>query len=417
MRKQFKTATSVLLLVTLTFSAGYLLRDSQEPTPQVSAQSGTGQEELFAPFWEAWDLLHQNYVDPLNEDADVDLMEAALNGMMTSLGDPNMDYMDPETYQLVMGDINSEFEGIGATVRKDEETGALLIVRPLPGSPAETAGVLPGDEIVTVDGEDITGLEQEVIITKVRGPAGTDVVLGVRRAGSEELVEITVTRARITLPSVEHDVLDGNIGYIQLYDFSRNAPEGVANALIELDAENLNGLILDLRGNTGGYLDVTLEVMSQFIDSGLIMIERGSGGEEQQYQAYGGALAPNVPMVVLVDGASASASEIVAATFQDLGRATIIGTQTYGKGTVQTWQQLSNGGAVRITIARWYTPAERSIDLVGVEPDVVVEFEPLEPGTLYSYELDSQLQAALEALRVSELPQVNLPISGGLWHL
>ncbi|MBZ0314948.1 MAG: S41 family peptidase [Anaerolineae bacterium] len=414
MRSQFNKVASLILLVTLTFGAGYFFRDSQEPA---AAQTGTSRDELFAPFWESWDLLHDNYVDPLDEESDVHLMEAALDGMLTSLGDPNMGYMDPETSQMVFSDLSGEFEGIGATVRKDEETGALLIVRPLPGSPAEQAGILPGDEIVTVDGQDITQMEQEVIITLVRGPAGTDVVLGVQREGSEDIIEITVTRARISLPSVEFDILDGDIAYIQLYDFSRDAGSELTETLIEADAQNRAGLILDLRGNTGGYLDVALEVMSQFIESGPIMIERGSGDQEQVYRAFGGALAPTVPMVILVDANSASASEILAATFQDLGRATVVGTQSYGKGTVQTWRQLSNGGAVRITIARWYTPDERSIDLVGVTPDIVVEFEPLEPGTIYSYDVDSQLQAAIKALDGVGLPQVHLPISGGLWHL
>lgn len=414
MRSQFNKVASLVLLVTLTFGAGYFFRDSQEPAV---AQTGTSRDELFAPFWESWDLLHDNYVDPLDEESDLHLMEAALDGMLTSLGDPNMGYMDPETSQMVFSDLSGEFEGIGATVRKDEETGALLIVRPLPGSPAEQAGILPGDEIVTVDGQDITQMEQEVIITLVRGPAGTDVVLGVRREGSEDIIEITVTRARISLPSVEFDILDGDIAYIQLYDFSRDAGSELTETLIEADAQNRAGLILDLRGNTGGYLDVALEVMSQFIESGPILIERGSGDQEQVYQAFGGALAPTVPMVILVDANSASASEILAATFQDLGRATVVGTQSYGKGTVQTWRQLSNGGAVRITIARWYTPDERSIDLVGVTPDIVAEFEPLEPGTIYSYDVDSQLQAAIKALDGVGLPQVHLPISGGLWHL
>ncbi len=415
MRSQFNKVASVVLLVTLTFGAGYFFRDSQD-TP-AAAQTGTSRDELFAPFWESWDLLHDNFVDPLDEQSDLDLMEAALDGMLTSLGDPNMGYMDPETYQLVFTDLSGEFEGIGATVRKDEETGALLIVRPLPGSPAEQAGVMPGDEIITVDGQDITAMDQEVIITLVRGPAGTDVVLGVRRDGSADLIEITVTRARISLPSVEYDILDGDIAYIQLYDFSRDAASELTEALIESDAQNRAGLILDVRGNTGGYLDVALEVMSQFVESGPIMIERGSGDQEQVYRAFGGALAPTVPMVILVDGNSASASEILAATFQDVGRATVVGTQSYGKGTVQTWRQLSNGGAVRITIARWYTPDERSIDLVGVTPDIVAEFEPLEPGTIYSYDVDSQLQAAIKALDGVGLPQVHLPISGGLRHL
>jgi carboxyl-terminal processing protease len=405
---------SLALLVLLTFSAGYILRDSQSAPAPAVAQTETDREELFRPFWEAWELLHENYVDPLDDNL---LMEAALNGFMTSLGDPNMDYMDPARYELILTDLDGEFEGIGATVQQNEETGGLTIVRPLPNSPAEAAGLLPGDEIVTVNGEDITSLDQSLIIAKVRGPAGTDVVLGIRRLGNEDLLEITVTRARITLPSVEYELFDDNIGYIQFYQFSRDSADALSDALTTLDAENLDGLIFDLRGNTGGYLDITLEVVNLFVERGVILIERGPGGAEQKYQASGNALAPTVPMVVLVDAGSASASEIVAGALQDLKRATIIGTTTYGKGTVQTWRRLSNGGGVRITISRWYTPKGRSIDQQGVEPDRVVEFPALEPGTPYSYELDPQLQAAIEYLQGHRSPQVHLPISGVLMVL
>lgn len=404
MTSWLKRSISLLALVAITFSVGYIVgHQPQENPPTVVAQQPDPNDELFLPYFEAWELLHTYYVDPLDNDQ---LLEDSIQGLMTSVGDPNMDYIPADRYQQVLESLNASFEGIGATVRKDEVTGGLEIVRPLPNSPALAAGLLSGDIVITVDGEDITALEQDVIISKVRGPADTQVVLGVQRGDNEALIEFTITRARISLPTTAFEILDGNIGYIQLFSFSRESANEVTNALREMDAENLNGLILDLRGNSGGYLDISLRILSEFISDGVILIEKTGEGDEFHY-ADGAVSAPNVPMVVLVDEGSASASEIVAGAFQDRERATVIGTTTFGKGTVQTWRSLSNGGGIRITIARWYTPDERTIDLEGITPDIEVEFPPLDPDETYSQENDPQLQAALEFLLEDIAERVN----------
>jgi carboxyl-terminal processing protease len=393
MRHSFKMALSIALLVSITFGAGYWIgnRDHQP----VTAQEGDDREVLFAPFWETWDLLHQNYVDELDDRA---LMEASLNGMIAALEDPHMGYMTPEDYQSILDSLNGEYEGIGAIVSKDETTGALTIVRPFPDSPAEQAGILPGDEVVTVDGEDISELDENVIISMVKGPAGTDVVLGIQRQGEDEVLQITVTRDRIVQPSVEYEILEGNIGYLQLYQFAPNTNIEVHEALMEMDANNLNGLIVDLRYNPGGYLDVTLDIISEFITEGPILIERGADGSEIINEAQGDAVAGDVPLVVLVNEGSASASELMAGAIQDRGRGTIVGVPTFGKGSVQTWRRLSNGGGVRITIERWFTPSGYTVEPDGIQPDVIVEFPTLDAGTPYSQEIDTQLQAAIEEL-------------------
>jgi carboxyl-terminal processing protease len=403
MKYSSRTLSSIILLITITFGAGYIAGTQNTQTAVIAQEGPDEREELFRPFWETWDLLHQVYVDPLDDTA---LMEAALNGMVNSLNDPHMGYIPPSDYQVVLDSLNGEFEGIGATVRKDEDSGALVIVRPLPDSPAEAAGILAGDIVFTVDGEDITALDQEVIISMVRGPAGTQVVLGVQHPGVEDIVEITITRARITLPSVDYEVFDNNIGYLQIYQFAPGSDNEVHQALLDMDVESLNGLIIDLRGNTGGYVDATLDIMDQFIDEGVLLIERGGVEGERVYEASGTALAPTVPLVVLVDNGSASASELMAGALQDRGRATIIGVPTFGKGSVQTWRRLSNNGGIRITIARWYTPAGYYVEPNGIQPDKVVEFPPLEPGETYSYEIDPQLQAAIESLISITSPRV-----------
>lgn len=390
MKQRITTLATLLALMTVTFGAGYLAGNNDN-TPAAAQDAGT--EELFEPFWEAWDLMHEFYVDPLD---DTELMEGALVGMMAVPGDPNTDYMTPERYSRAREGLTGEYEGIGATVRKDEETGALTIIRPMPGSPAEAAGILPGDQVVTVNGENVTDLELEVIISMVKGPANTDVTLGILRG--EENLELVVTRARIALPSVEHEVFDNNIGYVLLYNFGLSSASELAQTLDEMDAENLNGLILDVRGNNGGYLDVTLEIISMFISRGTIFIERGANGTEDKVQAFGNPLAPTVPMVLLTDGFSASASELLAGALQDHERATLIGTSTYGKGSVQTWRQLSNGGGIRITISRWFTPAGRSVEPDGINPDIEVEYIIPEEGALYDRANDNQIQAALEYL-------------------
>ncbi len=411
MKRQITTIISLLLLVSVTFGSGYILgAQSQQPA---TAQGASPRDALFAPFWEAWELLHEFYVDPLDDTA---LMEGALQGMMNAPGDTNTDYMSPDRYAQAREGLSGEYEGIGATVRQDEDTGALIIVRPLPGSPAETAGLLSGDQVVAVDGEDITGLDQDIIISMVRGPAGTEVVLGIRRDGNDEILEIAVPRARIALPSAEYEIFEDNIGYVLLYNFGQDSDVELAHILADMGVENLEGLILDLRGNTGGYLDTTLEIISMFISRGTIFIERGTDGAEQSIQAYGNPIAPTVPMVVLVDNFSASASELVAGALQDYNRATIIGTRTFGKGSVQTWRELSNGGGIRITISRWFTPNGHSVEPDGIEPDFVVEYEPPAEGEVYDRANDNQIQAAVEELRnrAPTGPQASIPVSTGV---
>jgi carboxyl-terminal processing protease len=386
------TASAMIALLSVVFVAGFVLGGHM---PNASVQAQTNQpeetEELFVPFWEAWGLLHNNYVDPLD---DTVLMEGALSGMMASLGDPHTDYMDPETFAHVNESMSGEYEGIGASVRQDEITGGLELISIMPESPAKRAGLRPGDQIVTVDGEDVTEWTQTEIIAHVRGPAGTTVHLGILRSTSEEILEFDVVRDRIAVPSITAEVLEGRIGYVRLTQFEFATSPEMRRALEEINANELNGLILDVRGNPGGYLSTSIEIASAYLAEGLVLIERHPD-YEYEHNALGNAIAPSVPMVVLVDQGSASASELIAGALQDQGRATIVGMPTFGKGSVQTWRELSNGGGVRITISRWYTPSGRSVSEVGIVPDVEVPFDPeaFEDG------IDNQLQAAIEVLQ------------------
>lgn len=405
MKQRLTTLLSLLMLVTVVFGAGYYMGvQDQEPA---AAQDPETQAE-FEPLFEAWDLLHDLYVDPLDDDT---LIDAMLTGLMNAAGDENTDYMNPERYDQAVTNLAGNYEGIGATVEQDPDTGALVIVRPFPGSPAEAAGLLAGDAIIAVDGKNIAGMEQNAIINMVKGPAGTDVVLTVERDGEEELLDITVTRQRIELPTMEYEILDGGIGYIQLYTFGANTASDVRNALLEMDANTLSGLILDMRGNTGGYLDTLLEITSMFIEEGTIFVQRDGSGEDR-IQAYGDPIAPDVPMVVLVDEFSASASEVVMGTLQDYDRATAVGTQTFGKGSVQTWHDLSNGGGIRITRSRWFTPDGRSVEPDGLVPDIELEYEPPAEGQPYDRAEDNQIQFAIDFLNGDiDADEIEAPIA------
>ena len=341
-------------------------------------------ESAFLPFWETW-------IAAAHPD-NVLLMQHALSGMVESLGDEHTSYMNPDDLFQASTPIEGSYEGIGAWV--DPDTEYLTIISAMPDSPAEGAGLLPGDQIIAVDGEDMTGVNGNLVIRKVVGPAGSDVTLTIRREGVEDF-EVTITRAEILIPSINGEILEGtNIAYIQLFSFGETTGDELRTLLEELMAQTPSGLILDLRNNGGGLLSTAIEIASEFIGEGVLMYEEFGDGSSETYQSFGDGLATEIPMVVLINAGSASASEIVAGAIQDYERGPLVGTTSFGKGSVQYWLPLSDDGAVRVTIALWYTPEERQIHDIGLTPDVVVELtdEDVTAG------LDPQLDAAIEIL-------------------
>lgn len=363
-----------------------------DPTVSATATSIPGDlEDLFAPFWETWDIVHEQYVDqPVD---DLKMMQGAISGMLDSLGDEHTGYMDPETFVEATRPLDGSYEGIGAYV--DVTGDYLTIISPMPGSPAEAAGLKAADRVIMIDGKDMTGIDPSVALKSVLGPAGTQVILTIQRGEENEILEFTITRATIDLPSVEGKMLDNNIAYISISTFGENTTDLLKETLRELLVNNPKGLILDLRYNTGGYLVTAIEVISQFIPDGVVMYEVEGDGTETVYEALPGGLAIEIPLVVLVNEGSASASEITAGAIQDFGRGALVGVTTYGKGSVQNWIPLDNNqGAVRVTIARWLTPNHRQIHKVGLTPDYVVEITDadIEAGK------DPQLDKAIEVL-------------------
>jgi carboxyl-terminal processing protease len=324
---------------------------------------------------------------------DLALMRGAITGMLNALGDEHTSYMDPEEFTQANESLSGNYEGIGAYV--DTSTEYLTIISPIPGSPAEAAGLRSGDAIIAIDGVSMTGTDAELVRKKVLGPAGSPVTLTIRR-GTEDPFDVTITRAEITIKSADGKMLENNIAYVQVTTFGDNTTKELLAVLTKLMEQNPKGLILDLRNNGGGYLQTSVEVASQFLPKDeTVLIEQYGTGEKQTYTSLGDGLALDVPMVVLINEGSASASEIVAGALQDLGRAKLVGVVSYGKGSVQTWTPLSNDqGAVRVTVAKWLTPSGRTIHKLGLTPDVYVSMSEDD----YNNKRDPQLQAAVDTL-------------------
>ena len=369
---------------------------SAPPTlsPPSEEQTETTPDELqnlFVPFWEAWNLVHEKYVDqPVDDEL---LMQGAIRGMMEALDDKNTFYMDPKVFESESSSLSGSYQGIGAQV--DTSGDFLTVISPFEGSPAQAVGLRPGDMIIAIDGEDMSDYTPEEARQRVLGPEGSKVILTVAREGVSEPLEFTIIRALITVASVTSEMLDNDIAYVDINSFGDRTTQELRETLDELLLENPKGIILDLRFNPGGYLITSVEVMSEFIDEGVVLIEQYGDGTRDTYNALGNGKATDIPIVVLINEGSASASEILAGTLQDYDRAELVGAQSYGKGSVQTWQPLSNNqGAARITIAKWLTPKERAIDGVGLTPDYIVEMTEDD----YLNNLDPQLDKAIDVL-------------------
>jgi len=358
-------------------------------TDYTSSSTPEELKQTFAHFWETWSLLHENFVDqPLD---DVALMRGAISGMLAATGDKHTTYMDPTEFEQANASMEGEYEGIGAWV---DTTGEYVqIISPMKGSPAEAAGLRANDIVIAVDGEDQTGVPGDLVLKKILGPAGEAVTLTIRRG--EETLEFTIIRAKITVPVVDYRMLDNNIAYLALYSFNDQATSQLRAALKELMAQKPAGLIFDLRDNGGGYLSTAIDVVSEFIPSGVVMYEEYGDGTRDAYTAKRGGRATEIPLVVLVNEGTASASEITAGAIQDLGRGKLVGVRTYGKGSVQNWIPLTTEkGGVRITIARWLTPKGTQISDIGLTPDLIVEMTEED----YAQGRDPQLDAAVQLL-------------------
>jgi carboxyl-terminal processing protease len=405
MFKKFLKAFFIIVLLFFVYSFGVVVGEDQANR---SGRNGGGgeivnTEELpkylsddvdASLFWEVRDIIQKHYVDgPVPE---TELFYGALAGQVASLGDPYSVFLDPEIAEKFAQELSSEFEGIGAEI--GIKKGVLTIVSPLSESPAERAGLKSGDKVYKIDGQETTDMSLNEAVSIIRGPAGTNVVLTVFRDknGNMEELDIEITRDKIHFKTVKSEMKSGNILYIEVSHFNNDTEELFNEVVSNNIAKDLKGIVLDLRGNPGGFLDVSVNMAGKWVRKGdVVVIERFSETQETPYRSSGRAEFAGIPTVVLVNGGSASASEIVSGSLQDYELATVLGSTTFGKGSVQDLRELSDGSQIKITVAKWLTPNGRIIEGEGIKPDVEIERTTED----YDNDIDAQLDEALLMLR------------------
>lgn len=408
---EMEVTREVTRVIEVTPEGGAVSEEAAEPEPQETIEEivevevdpparlsdGLTAEDL-AVFFEVWDNVQEDFDGELPTIEELNY--AMIEGALDTLDDQYTRFLDPEMAQRERESLEGAYEGIGAFVRETDE-GFIEITRPIDNQPAQQAGILSGDIIIGVDGEDIIGQSIDEVINKVRGPRGTEVRLLVVREGVDEPFEVLITRARVEIPIIETAMLEGNIAYLHLTTFAAfNIDDAVEDEIGRLLAENPQALILDLRDNPGGFLDASVNIADLFLKEGVVLYERSNNGNfDRTFESFDGDIAENIPMVVLVNQGSASASELVAGSLRDNDRAILIGSQTFGKGSVQQIRSISDGSELRVTIAKWYTPDDVNINDEGLTPDIVVE---LNDGALLASPEDNQLQAAIDYLLEEE---------------
>ncbi|MFK7804441.1 MAG: S41 family peptidase [Anaerolineae bacterium] len=384
-----------IFLIIITFSLGYAAGQSRWAPIRLTGLAGqtpAEAQEAFTPFWEVWDLVNRNSLQrPLEPTV---LVQGAIDGMLATLDDPHTAYLPPVEQSAMEDSIGGELQGIGAEVESIE--GAITIVSPFDGSPAAEAGLQPGDIIREADGTILNEMDVGEAASLVRGPAGTDVALIIERDG--EQFPITITRGIIDIPSVLGEMLTGDaagIAYIRINRFGEKTAEELETLLAEVIDPNPAGIVLDLRRNPGGSLTTVVDVADQFLPESVILIEDFGDGDPEIFEATDEGLLEQGQIIVMIDGGSASAAEVLAGAIRDNDRGILLGTTTFGKGTVQNWFSLRDGSGVRITTARWLTPDDIWVHENGLEPDITVE---LDEGFIRPMENDAQFDEAVDYL-------------------
>lgn len=391
MTKKIINIVLVLIIVCLAYFSGvYIGAGNNAKGVNIINRALNQPENLdFSLFWQVWDTLQKKHIGGADERK---MFYGGISGMVQSLGDPYSAFMDPEQTKQFQSDMSGQFEGIGAEIglRKDH----LTIVAPLDGSPAKKAGLLAGDILISINDQSTTGLTVEQAVDLIRGKKGTVVTINVLR--NNKPLEFKITRDIIQVNSVTWKVEKDSIGYIKLSRFGDDTLELLNNAATDLNKQTLKGLILDLRNNPGGYLDVGVSVANAFLPKDtLVVTEKDKDGKEDIFKTTKAALFDTkIPLIILVDGGSASASEIVAGAIKDNSRGKLLGEKTYGKGSVQQVESFSDGSSLRVTIAHWYTPKGKNISKEGIDPDVIVAMTDAD----YQAGRDPQLSKALELL-------------------
>ena len=410
-RRKIKILGVVLLnlvLLSASFGSGMFFAQKNEFVKQASLREASYAGQVYnkyitAPsnkltadvdfnlFWKVWDLLKKDYVDQ-NKLDDKTMFYGALKGLVESTGDPYTVFMAPKLAKEFSNDLAGTFEGIGAEIGKKGDV--ITIIAPLADMPAEKVGLKAGDKIYAIDGKTTAGLAVDEAVSKIRGPKGTDVTLTIYREGFEKTQDFKITRQAIVVKSVRTEMRDDGIFVITITNFNDDTTNLFKQAAQKAVEKNPKGIILDLRNNPGGYLETAIDVASEWIDQGVVVSEQFSSEKKNDYSHRGLARLKNFPTVVLVNQGSASASEIVAGALKDDGKATIVGMKTFGKGSVQTLEDISDGSSIKITVAKWLTPKGYNINEQGIAPDVEVDLTVDD----YNKNKDPQMDKALEIL-------------------
>ena len=392
---------AAFLVIGAGFGVGVYVGYSQRPTiDQVTSlynkETAKPAEVDFSPFWKAWNLIEEKYVasDGLDRQK---MVYGAIGGMVAALDDPYTVFFPPVEKQLFESEIEGKFEGIGAEIGMRK--GVLTVISPLTGSPAAGAGLLPGDKIARIDDVITTELTLDEAVRLIRGDKGTVVALTILRSGEDEMRVIKITRDTIHVPILDMEKRDGGVFVIHLYNFSEQSPLEFRKALQEMARSGSNKLILDLRNNPGGFLEASVDIASWFLESGKVVAREAFGdGTKLQHRSHGYNALSNIPTVILVNNGSASASEILAGALRDHLKTQLIGTKTFGKGSVQELVDVTNTTSLKVTIARWLTPSGISLSENGLDPDIVVEITPEDVEKLQ----DPQMEKALEIIKGME---------------
>lgn len=405
-----KKLLPIIIIVTLAlgFGGGMLYSNihasNSVPVVQKLVNQDTGQVQNvdFSEFWKVWNILADKYVDQSKLDVQK-MVYGAISGMVNAIGDPYTVFFEPATSKQFQEQIAGAFGGVGLEI--DSKNSIVTVIAPVKDTPASRAGVLPGDRIVKIDGKVTSGMSVDQAVSLIRGKVGTKVTLTIAPAGNNTTHDVTLTRETIKVPSIEWKIVDANgkhTAYIQIYEFTQNLDADFKKAAGEILKSNADNIVIDLRSNPGGLLDTAIDLAGYFVDKGQIVVSEGFGnGTRSDFKADGNASLGKYPTVILVNGGSASASEILAGALHDDKHIKLVGEKTFGKGVVQELEDLDAGASLKVTIARWYTPAGVNISLKGIDPDVAVTLtdDDKKNFAVGDPAKDPQLKKALDVLK------------------
>jgi carboxyl-terminal processing protease len=392
-RVSLKSVIAIVLITNLITGALLIFA----PIPFIGGKRLVSSEEYnfvkqFGRIVSVKNVIEDNYVDKITEAQEQKMVEGAIKGMADSLGDPYTVYMNNKEFQDFMTQTEGSYAGLGIYV--GDKDGRIVVIAPIEDTPAERAGIKSGDFILKVDGKEVTAKEMDQAVSMMKGKEGTKVKITIQR--NNQTVDYTLTRAKIVLKTVKGEMLKNKIGYIRITMFDENTAEAFSNALSNLKDQGMRGLVIDLRDNPGGLLDECTKIADQILGQGTMVYTINNNEDKEEWKSDADKL--DVPLALLVNGGSASASEIVSGAVRDFEAGTLIGTKTFGKGLVQSIIPMSDGTGVKVTIARYYTPSGESIQGKGITPDIVIDLPEKLKNKEVKHEEDVQLQKAIEVI-------------------